>query len=280
MRKIKSWFRNATRIVGMDPKTFEQFWVVRLTNLQLFSTLILFILTLIFLAYLLFAYTPFANLMPYGGAYDSRKEIESTYDRVAELDKQLTHQDLYIRNLQNVILGRQLFDSIYSETTFSGVTFLDDIDTARSDEERRLEAGIKSKIDEQAQKKERTGELYLLDPIKGTISQNFKGMDHPGVDIVAEKNTPILSIFEGKVVHSGYDEDDGYTLIISHPNGIISIYKHCDKLLRKVGESVKGGDPIAIIGNTGARSSGPHLHFELWSTTGLLNPMDYFSFGR
>jgi murein DD-endopeptidase MepM/ murein hydrolase activator NlpD len=280
MQKLKAWLKRATRIVGMDPKTFEQFWVFRLNNLQLISSIILLLLTFTFIVYLLFSYTPLSNVLPFGGTYDSRKEVEQTYERLAALDKQIENQSNYIRNLQNVILGRQVFDSIYTATSFNDSLFLDLIDTARTAEERKLEADIKSKISDESQPKERRGDLFLLDPIVGTVSQKFKGMDHPGVDIIAEKNTPIMAIYEGKVIHAGYDEKDGFTMILSHPTGIISIYKHCDKLLKKVGESVRGGDPIAIIGNTGSRSSGPHLHFELWSTTGLLNPLDYFSFGK
>jgi murein DD-endopeptidase MepM/ murein hydrolase activator NlpD len=280
-KKVKTWFKRATRVVGMDTKTFEQFWVLNITNIQFISIITLLFATLVLLVYLLLAYTPIGNILPSGTASISRSEIEKTYERVNQLDQQITFQENYISNLQNVILGKQSFDSIYYQGNYTEDVFSQDLDTTRSVEEQLLEAEVRAKAQgASSQQKKSTGELYLLDPIVGEVSQPFKGNAHPGVDIVADKNTPVLAIFEGTVIHAGVDENDGKTIILSHPNGIISVYKHCDKLLKQTGELVKGGDPIAIIGNTGIRSTGPHLHFELWSTSGLLNPMDYFSFGR
>ena len=280
-KRIGIWLMKATRIVGMDPKTFEQSWVIRISRIQIISSLILIFLIFLGLFYLLFSYTQLGTILPDGSADGNRQKITEAYDKTERLDNIVVQQSKYIENLQKIILGKLDIDSVYSENNLVNQG-LEEIDTTTSSDELKLEEEIKSRALNQAteSRTDIRSDLFLLDPVSGEISQNFNLKNHPAVDIVAPKNTPVLAVYRGNVVHAGYDEQDGYTLVINHPNGLTSIYKHCDKLLKESGESVSAGDPIGIVGNTGERSSGPHLHFELWSATGALNPMDYFSFGR
>ena len=265
----------------MDPTTFEQSWVIRLSRIQVISSLTLLVFLFLGIFYLLFAYTPLGTILPIGTSDGSRGKIAEAYDKMEELDNMVEQQTIYIENLQNIILGKLDIDSVYSEANLASQEAVE-IDTTISTDQAELEEDIKSRaLNQNAENRmDIRSDLFLLDPVSGEISQSFNLKTHPGVDIVAPKNTPILAVYRGNVVHSGYDEKDGYTLIINHPNGLTSIYKHCEKLLKDTGETVSAGDPIGIVGNTGNRSTGPHLHFELWSATGALNPMDYFSFGR
>jgi murein DD-endopeptidase MepM/ murein hydrolase activator NlpD len=280
-KRIGIWLKKATRIVGMDPKTFEQSWVIRISRIQIFSSLILIVLIFLGLFYLLFSFTPLGTILPTGSTDGSRQKIAEAYDKMERLDNIVVQQSTYIENLQNIILGKLDIDSVYSENNLVNQG-LEEIDTTITSDQLKLEEDIKSRTLNQAaeNRTDIRSDLFLLDPVSGEISQNFNLKTHPGVDIIAPKNTPVLAVYRGNVVHAGYDEKDGYTLVINHPNGLTSIYKHCDKLLKESGEIVSAGDPIGIVGNTGNRSTGPHLHFELWSATGALNPMDYFSFGR
>lgn len=279
--RFGKWLKKATRIVGMDPKTFEQSWVIRISRIQIISSLLLLTFMFLALAYVLFSYTPLGTILPTGTTDGSRGKIAEAYDKMEQLDNIVVQQSNYIENLQNIILGKLDIDSVYSENSLVNQE-LDEIDTTISIDQLKLEEDIKSRALNQdlENKTDIRSDLFLLDPVSGEISQNFNIKTHPGVDVVAPKNTPILAVYRGNVVHAGFDEKDGYTLVINHPNGLTSIYKHCDKLLKESGETVSAGDPIGIVGNTGERSTGPHLHFELWSATGALNPMDYFSFGR
>jgi murein DD-endopeptidase MepM/ murein hydrolase activator NlpD len=280
-KRIGIWLMKATRIVGMNPKTFEQSWVIRISRIQIISSLILIFLIFLGLFYILFSYTQLGSILPDGSADGSRQKITDAYDKMERLDNIVVQQSTYIENLQKIILGKLDIDSVYSENNLVNQG-LEEIDTTTSSDQLKLEEDINSRALNQAteSRTDIRSDLFLLDPVSGEISQNFNLKNHPAVDIVAPKNTPVLAVYRGNVVHAGYDEQDGYTLVINHPNGLTSIYKHCDKLLKESGESVSAGDPIGIVGNTGERSTGPHLHFELWSATGALNPMDYFSFGR
>jgi murein DD-endopeptidase MepM/ murein hydrolase activator NlpD len=116
-------------------------------------------------------------------------------------------------------------------------------------------------------------EIYFIKPIEGFISRDFdpeKG--HMGIDVVARTGTPVYSAANGYVVFSDYTIDDGYTLIINHSNDYITVYKHCSSLLKHQRESVLQGELIALSGNTGEKTSGPHLHFEIWKNGKPINP--------
>ncbi len=121
--------------------------------------------------------------------------------------------------------------------------------------------------------------IFLFNPLKGLITEKYNPKDkHFGVDIVAEKDAPIKSVNEGTVIMASWTDDTGYVMMIQHASKLISVYKHCSVLLKKAGDFVQTGEIIAIIGNTGALTSGPHLHFELWYEGTALNPEKMISF--
>jgi murein DD-endopeptidase MepM/ murein hydrolase activator NlpD len=101
---------------------------------------------------------------------------------------------------------------------------------------------------------------------------------HFGIDILAPRNTPIKSALDGWVVQSDWTLETGNTIGIQHENNIITFYKHNSVLLKKVGSYVKAGEAVAIIGNTGEMTDGPHLHFELWYKGNPVDPADYINF--
>ena len=116
-------------------------------------------------------------------------------------------------------------------------------------------------------------------PVKGIVTNNFDPLNHHyGIDIVAKPNEPVKSILEGTVIFSDWTLETGYTIAIQHQQNMISVYKHNSSILKKTGSFVKAGEPIAIIGNTGELTTGPHLHFELWYNGNPINPRDHISF--
>src|SRR5690606_12977179 len=103
---------------------------------------------------------------------------------------------------------------------------------------------------------------------------------HYGVDVVTEKNAPVKSCLEGIVVFAGWTPNDGEVIIIQHHNDFISVYKHCASLLKKVGDRVQTGDPMAIVGNSGKHTTGAHLHFEMWKKGLALDPQEFITFKK
>jgi len=122
-------------------------------------------------------------------------------------------------------------------------------------------------------------QVFFFTPIDGVISKKFSiNEEHYGLDIVAKKNEPIKAISDGTVIISSWTQDSGHTLAIQHKNQLISFYKHNSARLKNVGDVVKAGDIIAIIGNSGELTDGPHLHFELWYNGNAVNPEDFMAF--
>ena len=125
----------------------------------------------------------------------------------------------------------------------------------------------------------RSSLIYILSPLEGEIRKGFNpDIKHYGVDIVADENELIRSSSDGFVIISEYSDESGLMLEIRSDGDIITIYKHNSQLLKKVGDYVYAGEPVAVIGNSGENSSGPHLHFELWHQGKPLDPVDFIHF--
>ena len=116
-------------------------------------------------------------------------------------------------------------------------------------------------------------DLYFIQPIKGFISRDYKpDQGHKGLDFVAKKDTPVYASAGGYVVFANFTPQHGFIIIINHAHGYVSKYKHCGLLVKKEGETVKQGELIALSGNSGIDTSGPHLHFEIWKDGYTIDP--------
>jgi murein DD-endopeptidase MepM/ murein hydrolase activator NlpD len=118
--------------------------------------------------------------------------------------------------------------------------------------------------------------LPLRLPAKGYITRGFQpSQGHFGIDIAGKQGSPVVAAADGFVVFAGWTYDAGNMIIIAHGGGYFTFYKHNQALLKAANSLVKGGEPIALLGNTGAMSHGPHLHFEVWKDGVALDPSDY-----
>lgn len=126
--------------------------------------------------------------------------------------------------------------------------------------------------------KEELKDIMLFPPLQGLVLKKYDyKKKHYGIDIVAQKNEPIKSTADGTVLLASWTQDSGHVIAIQHRSNLISFYKHNSVLLKKVGDTVKAGDIIAIIGNSGELTDGPHLHFELWHNGVAINPEDFIA---
>jgi murein DD-endopeptidase MepM/ murein hydrolase activator NlpD len=122
-------------------------------------------------------------------------------------------------------------------------------------------------------------QMYFFTPIAGFVSDRYDAKKgHLGVDIVAKTNEPVKSIADGMVIFSELTRDGGHIVMIQHQANLISVYKHNSYVYKKVGTFVNAGDIIAIVGNSGELTNGPHLHFELWYNGTSLNPEEFVTF--
>ena len=110
-------------------------------------------------------------------------------------------------------------------------------------------------------------------PAAGSISQGFKSW-HKGIDIANRGGGTILAADSGKVLVASWLDNTGYgnRVVIDHGNGIKTLYAHMSSFSVVVGQTVKRGDKLGMMGSTG-RSTGTHLHFEIRSDKGNANPL-------
>ena len=122
-----------------------------------------------------------------------------------------------------------------------------------------------------------TDNVPNIKPNEGVISDEFDiDSKHFGIDIVNEEGTSIFSVANGIVIYSDYSKNYGNVIIIDHENGYYSHYYHNKENFVKRNERVDAGTVIAQLGNTGQKSSGPHLHFEIWKDGEPINPLSFF----
>lgn len=216
----------------------------------------------------LISFTPLRTLMPgYGDIEQNTKYLELK-DKITDLEAGVEVQQTYIKGLQQMFAG-ELDKSKFAEGVIplegqqsrAGAVEVSDSDRNSS----KASVGL-----------ERT---HFTSPVLGSISAGYDvSIKHYGVDVLAAKGTAIKAIAPGVLVTSEWSIDSGNTLSIQHGNNTISIYKHNSALLKKVGDYVEAGEAVAIIGNSGTLSDGPHLHFELWYQGVPVDPENYITF--
>ena len=213
----------------------------------------------------LFFFTPARKLVPGFGEIEENSEFIQLKSEMDTLTSVVSNQQVYINSLRTLLSGnsdtnlpdipsiKKPIPSINIELSGAQVA-----ETTRS-----------LKLDQ----------LSFVPPLRGTISSQYAPEnEHHGVDIVAAKDTPIKATMQGIVISSDWTMETGNTIIVQHPHDILSSYKHNSALLKKAGDRVEAGEAIAIIGNTGELSDGPHLHFELWYGGHHVDPTLYIRF--
>lgn len=224
------------------------------------------LLTLCVLTVVLVAFTPLKRLIPGYGDIEENQKYLLLKDKISELEAGVDVQQTYIAGLQKMLSGeldKSTLPETLTETTVLEAT--KEIITSDALTIAKSTSGLKAS--------------FFTSPVSGSISSKFDSkIAHYGVDVLAAKGTAVKAVAPGIVVNSDWSLDAGNTVSIQHSNNTISIYKHNSALLRKTGDLVKAGEAIAIIGNTGTLSDGPHLHFELWYDGSPVNPENYITF--
>lgn len=269
-QRIKTRMKHHYRLVLMDNDTFEEVGSYKLSLLNVYILLSsLIVLTAIGVT-LLFIYTPMKTLIP-GFVRDGKDaQILELGKKVEEQEEQLEAQALMISNIQKIMRG-DVVEAKPEQIAPEAVPHRDSqVARIKEDELLRQEVALNQQIRTRSTQNGSGDDLpldklVLVAPVKGVISEHFNPQKkHFGTDLVAPKNTPVQAALDGYVFMADYTLETGYTIGIQHSYGIITFYKHNAALLKKVGDHVKAGEALAIIGNTGTLSNGPHLHFELW----------------
>lgn len=268
------------RLSLTDSRSHERLWSVNFTRPQLLVAAISTVVLVLIAIYCLIAFTPIRTFIPgYPDAHTKRQAVQNVM-RIDSLETQILRWELYTENLKRVVAGEEPLrldsliligrqkDALQSEGFYSEQ---DSLLRAQVMQEEQFElSGVKRDLPIEA--------LSFFTPLKGVISRGYDRVIHPYLDITAPANSVVMAVLDGTVVFSGWDDDTGYSLAIQHKGDILSVYKHNQKLLKRIGEKVKAGTPVALVGNAGSLTTGDHLHFELWYAGDPVDPTQYINF--
>ena len=267
------------RFVIMKDSSFEEKLSVKLTRINVIA----FVGTLVFLCFfstmLLIAYTPLSEYVPGKSSIEVQKSLIELNIKSDSLEAILVNRSIYLENINKIINGEELVTpENYAEITNTQIP----ISFEKSKEDSLFRVKVEAEDKSSIYKKDKpntTTTLMFFTPLTGLISDGYNNKTkHFGIDLVAKEKSRISSVLEGTVIISHWAYETGYVIGVQHKNDYLSFYKHNSVLLKSVGDYVNAGDHIAIIGNSGELSSGPHLHFELWHKGIPVNPENYISF--
>ena len=275
-------WKKSYRLSLVDNETHVSLKSVSFTKFRGYALGISFVVAFILLIYAIIALTPLRTTIPGYPDAHSKKTAVANAIKIDSLETIITKWNLYAENLSRVLAGEQTIniDSIVSgnSTKYLSVKSKEELsrrdsllrETVRQEEQFGVSGTSRRELPLEG--------MHFFTPIKGVISQGYDVALHPALDITAPSGSVVSAIYDGVIIYTGWDESKGNVIMVQHPDNVISLYAHNQKLLKKLGDSVKAGTSIALVGNTGSLSTGDHLHFELWRNGESLDPTKYISF--
>jgi murein DD-endopeptidase MepM/ murein hydrolase activator NlpD len=277
LQKLKRRFR----LVIMNEDTLEESAAFRLRPLNVFVFAGLTVILLITLTTILIAFTPLKEYIPGYADVTMQRRVYSLVLKADSMQKALESRDRYINNIRDIINGN-ISTALPANKNAQSVRY----DTVQQLKKSLADSILRKEIESQSPLSLRANQtssgisgFLFFPPLKGTVTSRFDaGGKHFGIDIVSNANESIKATLDGTVILSNFTSETGYVIALQHGNNLVSFYKHNSALLKKAGDFVKAGEVIAIIGNSGELSTGPHLHFELWYNGTPLDPRKYVAF--
>jgi murein DD-endopeptidase MepM/ murein hydrolase activator NlpD len=268
------------RLIIYNDTTFQSVWSIKLTRLKVFTLTSLLSAVIVILVILLIATTGLREYIPGYPKAEYRQMLVLTTLKIDSLENELIRRDEFFRGIQTIVSGNVPEDHLVIDTSMEN----NHVEIANYNhdsifQDKLLAEQISLSVDPPNTRNLQLSQIYFFAPLQGIITNEFNpAADHFGVDLVSEPNARISAIMDGTVIFSGWTIETGYVLYIQHDINLISAYKHNSELLKNKGERVKAGEAVAIIGNTGEITTGPHLHFEMWHEGTPIDPEQYIDF--
>ena len=278
IKKQKKVLNKNYRLAVVEEDSYQEKFALSLSkrNIFLISFSVAFIIILI--TTLLIFYTPIREYIP---GYDTTKLRVQAVQNLEKLDSimnSLEKNEQFIQAFSRTINGEEITNQYEGSK-------IKEVDITDLEVNINIEDSILRKIVEVEdrfniiEKEDALIAPNLISPASGIISEAFDFSEgHYGVDIVLKERTPIKAVYDGIVLFAEWTLNYGFTVVVFHKNELISTYKHNQSVKVETGDFVQTGEVIALSGNTGEFTSGPHLHFELWDLQGPINPEDLIKF--
>ncbi|AXO80770.1 M23 family peptidase [Olleya aquimaris] len=280
-KKIKKKLLHRYRLVILNEDTFEERLSLNLNRLNVFIIGTLSAIILIVFTTILIAFTPLKEYIPGYSSTSLKKKAVKLSSKTDSLQRVIDLNEKYFASIKQVLKGEVSTvqfdrDSIIQAAKLEASQI--DLSPIKEDSllRQKVDKEDKYNLFETATSR---ANFVLFPPASGTISQSYNSKTkHFAVDVVLAKDTPIKATADGTVIFAEWTAQTGFVIILEHSNGLISVYKHNASLTKAQGDLVKAGEVIATSGNTGELTTGPHLHFELWSDGYSVNPTNFIDF--
>jgi len=282
-RTFRQKLTHKYRLVILNEDSFEERVSFKLTRLNVFIFSGLFSILLISCTTLLIAFTPIKEYIPGYSSTALKKQATNLIYKADSLEVKIKHLQSFTKALKPILAGTisgenvdaEFINSIADKTIEYDEA---DLKSTKADSlfREEVEREDRYSLFEQAQRKI---EIVFFAPVSGIITDNYdNNRKHFAIDIAVKKGTPVKAVADGTVLFSEWTAETGYVMILKHPSDFISVYKHNEILYKEQGDLVTSGEVIAAVGSTGKFSTGPHLHFELWSEGYPVNPVNFIDF--
>jgi murein DD-endopeptidase MepM/ murein hydrolase activator NlpD len=278
--KFVEKLKNRYRLIIYNDSTFQSVWSMKLSRLKVFTFTSLLSALIVILVILLIATTGLREYIPGYPKAEYRQMLVRNALIVDSLESELHKRDQFFYGIQAIISGETPEDVLMPDTSVR----IEDIEFQEFNhdsvfEDKLIAEQLSLSLQNNQKRNVELSQIHFFSPVKGIVSEGFnRGDNHFGIDLVSSANSMILAVLDGTVIFSDWTLETGYVIYIQHEADLISVYKHNAELLRQTGDKVDAGEAIAIIGNTGELTSGPHLHFELWHNGTALDPEQYIDF--
>jgi murein DD-endopeptidase MepM/ murein hydrolase activator NlpD len=269
------------RFVIMTDSSFEERFSLKLSKANVFVFLVAFFVSCCVVVLFFITKSPLKNYIPGKSNKEVQQQLISLSLQADSLLFALEKRDLYLDNISRVLKGEEIFfeekkeRSMLFDSTISSSLFK----TSLSDSLFRVEVESKEKGAVYIERVLDNNSILFFKPLEGIIIDPFsRKNNHFGVDLVGKEKSRISSVLDGVVVFSHWTAETGFVIAVQHQNNYLSLYKHSSLLLKGVGDYVFAGEHLAVIGNSGELTTGPHLHFELWCNGVAVDPEKFITF--
>lgn len=268
------------RLSLVNASTHERLWTLRMSRPVFLLATVSSVVAVILLVFCLIAFTPLRTFVPGYPDAQSRRQAVQNAMRIDSLETRILQWELYTENLRRVVAGEEpiRLDSLILNNKADRAT-VDSVYLAFRDSLLRADVSAQEQFQlSGTQRKLPIEAVSFYTPVKGVVSRGFALSVHPYLDVTAPAGTVVMSVLDGTVVSTSWEEEGGYSMTIQHDGDILSIYRRNQKLLRKTGDKVKAGTPVAMVGASGSLTAGDHLRFELWYHGDAVDPVQYINF--
>ena len=268
-------------LILLNESTLEEVFRVKTSKLTFSLALGIFTLVSFTLLSIIIFVTPIKHMLPGYADVSVREDVLIEAQRIDSLEYITKSNDRQLLIIKNIIADNIKYDSIHS---------IDSTDVERWNKLPLVAGHIESEFvkqyeeenafnvgyDDNASQKEDA--IVFIAPAVGSITQHFTPNENNAITIACPANTPILSPQDGHIILANYHPIDGYTIVIQHTNGYISIFHQLGEKLCNIGSEVKVGEAIAFAGSKNNKKQDSLIQYELWLNGLCINPEDYIVF--